>query len=138
MSRATQHLNRNRQFLVGIAAMAFAVLFVVILFLSLCFGKMEAPNKDKKNYYQLELASSFLGQETQLYVNDSLLFDALVETDTLKIQFSPFDEQHQLFVVDKESGNTRSFNLQEKACKVLIQKNNEGRVDILQKDWEKE
>lgn len=137
MSRATQHLNRNRQFLIGIAAMAFAVLFVVILFLSMCFGKMETQDTRKKNYYQLELASSFVGQETLLYVNDSLLYDAQVE-DSTRIRFKPFEEQHLLMVVDKQSGNTRSFNLKEKACQVFIRKDGAGKTEIVQKDWEKE
>lgn len=137
MSRATQHLNRNKQFLVGIAAMAFAVLFVVILFLSMCFGKLETQDTRKKNFYQLELADAFVGQETQIYVNDSLLYDAPVEDSTC-IRFKPFEEQHLLMVVDKQSGNTRSFNLNEKACQVLVQKNDDGKVEILQKDWEKE
>lgn len=137
MSRATQHLNRNRQFLIGIAAMAFAVLFVVILFLSMCFGKMETQDTRKKNYYQLELASSFVGQETLLYVNDSLLYDAQVE-DSTRIRFKPFEEQHLLMVVDKQSGNTRSFNLKEKACQVFIRKDGDGKTEIVQKDWEKE
>ena len=138
MSRATQHLNRNRQFLIGVAAMAFAVLFVVILFLSLCFDKLETQEKGKKNYYELEFADSFVGQETQLVVNDSVMFDAVVESDSVKVQFKPFDEQYQLFVVEKESGNTRSFNLKEKACKVKIYKNQDGKVEISQTEWEKQ
>lgn len=123
--------------MIGVAAMAVAVLFVVILFLSLCFDKLEAQDNRAKNYYQVELATSFVGEETQIYVNDSLLYDA-VGTDSVRLQFKPFEDQHLLMVVDKSTGNTRSFNLKEKACKVFVQKDEEGKVEVIQKEWEKE
>ena len=138
MSRATKHLNRNKQFLIGIGVLAFAVLLVVVLFLSMSYDKFEEQMKKvaTHDYYQIEFANDLVGEYAQIYVNDSLLFDKEISSDTLKVKFKPFGEQHLLMLVDGESNTARNFNLQEKGCKILIKKNIEGKYIIDQKDWE--
>lgn len=131
-----KHLNHNKQFLVGVAAMSFAVLFVVIFFLSLSFEKMEEV--EAKGFYQLELAQGFVGDSTQIYVNDSLLYENVVATDTLKITFKPFDEQHLLMVSDLTTQRTRSYNLPKETCRVILSKDEEGLVEFLPERWENE
>lgn len=129
-------MNHNKQFLVGVAAMSFAVLFVVVFFLTLCFEKMETV--ESKGYYQLELADGFVGDSTQIYVNDSLLLEQVVHTDTLKIRFKPFEEQHLLMVSDLSTQRTRSYNLPKEVCRVILSKDEEGVVEFLPERWEKE
>ena len=125
MGRATKHLNRNKQFLIGIGVLAFAVLLVVVLFLSMSYDKLEEQMKvvTTQGYYQIEFEADIVGESAQVYVNDSLLFDGEISSDSLKIRFRPFGEQHLLMMVDKKSDIARNFNLQEKACEVLVRKN---------------
>jgi len=111
---------------------------VVVLFLSMSYNKLEEQMKavTSQGYYQIEFAANLIGESAQVYVNDSLLFDGNISSDTLKIKFKPFGEQHLLMMVDKKSDTARNFNLQEKACKVLVRKNAEGKFTVVQKDWE--
>ncbi|MBQ2507686.1 MAG: hypothetical protein II530_04285 [Bacteroidaceae bacterium] len=138
MGRATKHLNRNKQFLIGIGVLAFAVLLVVVLFLSMSYDKLEEQMKvvTTQGYYQIEFEADIVGESAQVYVNDSLLFDGEISSDSLKIRFRPFGEQHLLMMVDKKSDIARNFNLQEKACKVLVRKNTDGKFIVDQINWE--
>ena len=127
MSRRTKHLNHNKALLVGVGVMAIAVFAVVGFFLTLSFQGMETL-KLEQGEYKLEFSDGFAGIEVQVYVNDSVLYDAEVPADTFRLEFKPYDEQHTLFVVDKKSGDTRSFTLSEKVSTVKMKRDSEGTV----------
>ena len=72
--------NSNKQFLIGTAAMAFAVMAVVIIFINLCLPYIK-PGMEKKqiaDLYQIEFSKGFAGDSAMVYLNDSLVWCDLV------------------------------------------------------------
>lgn len=119
----TNKLNHNREFLFGIMALAVLVLCVVIVFWLWCFPDA-INNKNNAIVYKVELTSGFVGDSTQLFVNDSLFYSGVPSADSLKIEIEPFEDEHMLMVVDALSGNVTTFNLEEKETWITLRKAN--------------
>ena len=121
MSRSTQHLNKNRQFMVGIFVMVFAVFCVVGIFLMMCFDKAEELSIER-NEYRIELAKGFAGDSIQVMVNDSVLYFDLVPNDSVTITVKPFDEQHLLSVGNVKTGQAKNMNINSKSGRIILRR----------------
>lgn len=116
-------LNHNREFLFGIMALAVLVLCVVVVFWLWCFPDA-IKTKNSAVVYNVELASGFVGDSVQLFVNDSLFYSGVPLDDSLKVEIEPFEDEHILMVVDALSGNATTFNLEEKGTWITLRKTN--------------
>ena len=101
--------NSNKQFLIGTAAMAFAVGAVVVIFLFLCAQHMKnLPIKESyKDIYQIEFTKGFSGQPAIVYLNDSLVWDAIVPSDTTRLRihrFKPFARRCRIHFWHRQEG----------------------------------
>lgn len=107
------HLNTNKQFMLGNGLLAFAVIFVVVLFLYMSFRlqRKEASEVRYAEIYQIELAGGFVGDSLSVYVNDSLLYDAVVRTDTLRFSAPRTADDNVLVVESHRTHHTDYFNL---------------------------
>ncbi len=118
------HLNTNKQFLIGVSVLAFAVILVVFTFLMIDFRMNRAKQNEPvfNENYCIELRKGFVGDSIAIYMNDSLLFDNLVKTDTFKINVHRFAEQNALIVNTKKNQKATTFNLSEKGGHVILTK----------------
>ena len=116
------HLNNNKQFLIGVSVLAFAVILVVFTFLMIDF-RMEKAKKNEPVFnenYCIELRKGFIGDSIAIYLNDSLLFNNLVKNDTLKINVRRFAEQNALIINTKKDQKATTFNLSEKGGRIIL------------------
>ena len=69
------HLNTNKQFMVGNGILAFAVIFVVVIFIYMSL-RLQRENQAERHYietYTISLVKGFAGDSISLFVNDSLI-----------------------------------------------------------------
>lgn len=128
--------NSNKQFLIGTAAMAFAVGAVVVTFLLLCsqFAKQQANPQSFKDLYQIEFAKGFAGDSAMVYVNDSLLWHDIVPSDTTHIRIQRFADENSLMVSRSREEAVSIFNIDKKAGRLILRKSN-GVVSMTTLDW---
>lgn len=116
--------------------MAFAVLCVVIIFMIMCFDNMGTAKTS--GAYQIEFSQGFAGDSATVYMNDSLVYNDLVPSDTTKIRVTPFAEQHVLMVVDSKTDRSMNFNISEKSGRIILRKVDGGMVMVTEQEWENE
>lgn len=127
MSRKAQ--NSNKQFLMGTAALAFAVLAIVFIFVSLSMEKLKEQEaaKTSRNICRIRLSEGIVGDSATVYLNDSLLWDGYVAADTTlsaprtseentlmvsrthndAVSFFPLDATKNLFILRRENEEIR-------------------------------
>ena len=66
-------LNTNKQFMVGNGILAFAVIFVVVIFvyMSMRLQQQKAENRNFIETYTITLTKGFAGDSTSIFINDS-------------------------------------------------------------------
>ena len=66
-------LNTNKQFMVGNGILAFAVIFVVVIFvyMSMRLQQQKAENRNFIETYTITLTKGFAGDSTSTFINDS-------------------------------------------------------------------
>lgn len=135
MSKKAQ--KSNKQFLYGTGALAFGVICIVFLFIYLTtnLSKVKVNNEAYGDIYQIEFSKNFIGDSTTVYINDSLLWSAKVNTDTIKIRVNRFSEQNMLMVSDHEKEITSSFNLANQGARLILDKQ-AGFISITTITWE--
>ena len=109
-------LNTNKQFMVGNGILAFAVIFVVVIFVYMSL-RTEASKKTERNYqeiYTISLVKGFVGMPIEVHLNDSLLFDGFVTDEPIKLEVNRLGEENALLIVDKETEAVSAFDLSEK------------------------
>ncbi|MEG1546624.1 MAG: hypothetical protein RR371_05165 [Bacteroides sp.] len=124
------NLNINKQFMIGNGILAFAVIFVVVLFVYMSM-RLKSEKESGKQYsevYNIELRSGFIGDSISVYVNDSLLFCELISKDSIRIDAKRFAEESALLVVDNQTDNISTFDLnnegmmKENGYKIVLRK----------------
>lgn len=120
------HLNTNKQFMIGNGILAFAVIAIVVVFLYLSLRlKSEKENgKQFSEVYNIELVKGFIGDSISVYVNDSLLLNSRITKDSLWLSVKRFASESALLVVDNQTEKISTFNLSEKGGMVLLRKEN--------------
>lgn len=118
------HLNTNKQFMIGNGILAFALICVVVIFIYMSM-KLQAeknPNKYYSEVYDIELISGFAGDSISVYINDSLLLNTYVLKDSLKLKVNRFAQQSALLIVNNQTEHMSTFNLSEKGGKICLNK----------------
>lgn len=120
------HLNTNKQFMIGNGILAFAVIAIVVVFLYLSLRlKSEKENgKQFSEIYNIELVKGFIGDSLSVYVNDSLLLNSRITKDSLWLSVKRFASESALLVVDNQTEKVSTFNLSEKGGIILLRKEN--------------
>lgn len=120
----THRLNTNKQFMIGNAILAFAVIFIVVIFvyMSLRLQQQKQAERHFIEQYSVELTSDFCGDSIALMVNDSLLMEQTVGSEPVSLSFQRFAEKSTLFVVDKRTDGFQLFELSESGGHCVVSK----------------
>ena len=108
-------LNTNKQFMVGNGILAFAVIFVVVIFvyMSLRLQREKEANRHFSETYSIQLTKGFVGDSISLFVNDSLIMNKQIKEEPTAIEVGRFAEQSALMIVNNQSDTAPSFDLSE-------------------------
>ena len=109
-------LNTNKQFMVGNGILAFAVIFVVVIFV-----------------YTITLTKGFVGDSLSLMINDSVLVNKKITEEPFSIDVKRFAEQSALFIVDNKTEKLSLFELSERGGTYRFEKENEEVKQLSQK-----
>lgn len=129
------HLNTNKQFMVGNGIMAFAVIFVVVIFVYMSMRLQQQKDGDRKfiETYTISLTKGFTGDSLSLLINDSVLANQKIAEEPLTIEVKRFAEQSALMIVDNATEKLSLFELSEKGGKYRFEKEN-GEVKQLSQE----
>lgn len=121
-------LNTNKQFMVGNGILAFAVIFVVVIFVYMSL-RMQRENQAERHFietYTISLAKGFAGDSITLYVNDSLIVNKTMPTEAYTVEVARFAEQSALLIVDNKTELVSTFDLSEKGGTYQFVKEEDG------------
>lgn len=124
-----KHLNTNRQFMIGNGILAFAVIFVVVIFVYMSL-RLSVNNRVVKysEKYIVSVAPSVLGDSVQIFVNDSIVYHGIPDRpDTVAI-LTKFAEENSLLVVDMNTGYVSTLPLESSGESVVLTKTSGGYV----------
>lgn len=129
------HLNTNKQFMVGNGIMAFAVIFVVVIFVYMSMRMQQREDGDRTflETYTISLTKGFTGDSLSLLINDSVLVNQKIAEEPLTIEVKRFAEQSALMIVDNATEKLSLFELSEKGGKYRFEKEN-GEVKQLSQE----
>ena len=82
------HLNTNKQFMIGNGILAFAVIFVVVIFvyMSMRLQRQKEGERYFAETYNVTLVKGFTGDSISILLNDSVLIDQRIDTGRVKPQ----------------------------------------------------
>lgn len=128
--------NANKQFLIGTASLAFAVIAVVVIFLYLCMPYIK-PGMQKErvaDLYQIEFTRGFAGDSAIVYLNDSLVWHDIVPSDTTRVRIHRFADENTLMISRSADDAVSIFNVTEKAGRLILRKSG-GIVSMTTLSW---
>ena len=128
-------LNTNKQFMVGNGIMAFAVIFVVVIFVYMSL-KLRWEMEDGHRFletYTVTLEKGFVGDSTSIYLNDSLLMNSTVKQEPITLKLNRFAEENALMIVDNNTEKLSLFELSEKGGVYRFEKQGERVIMLSQK-----
>ena len=120
-------LDTNKQFMLGNGLLAFAVIFVVVIFIYMSM-RLQQQKKEERNFtevYTIDLMKGFAGDSTSIFINDSLLVNQKITKEPLIIEVKRFAEQNALMIVNNETEKLSLFELSEKGGKYRFEKEGE-------------
>lgn len=121
-------LNTNKQFMIGNGILAFAVIFVVVIFVYMSLRLQR--NKQAERYfietYTISLTKGFAGDSISLFVNDSLIDSRRMTDEPYFIKLGRFAEQSALLIVDNRTDEVSTFDLSEKGGVYRFEKDKDG------------
>lgn len=128
-------LNTNKQFMVGNGILAFAVIFVVVIFVYMSMTLQRRKDEDRRfaEIYTISLSKGFTGDSLSLLINDSVLVNQKITEEPLTIEVKRFAEQSALMIVDNATEKLSLFELSEKGGKYRFEKDN-GQVRLLSQE----
>ena len=120
-------LNTNKQFMVGNGILAFAVIFVVVIFvyMSMRLQQRKAEDRVFNEVYTITLTGGFAGDSTSIFINDSLLVNRNITEEPFTIEVKRFAEQSALMIVNNATEKLSLFELSEKGGKYRFEKEGE-------------
>ena len=128
-------LNTNKQFMVGNGIMAFAVIFVVVIFVYMSL-KLSWEMEDGQRFletYTVTLEKGFVGDSTSIYLNDRLLMNSTVKQEPITLKLNRFAEENALMIVDNNTEKLSLFELSEKGGVYRFEKQGESVIMLSQK-----
>lgn len=117
-------LNTNKQFMVGNGILAFAVIFVVVIFvyMSLRLQREKEANRHFSETYSIQLTKGFVGDSISLFVNDSLIMNKQIKEEPTAIEVERFAEQSALMIVNNQTETVAAFDLSEKEVLTVLKR----------------
>lgn len=109
---STDHLKTNKQFMLGNGLLAFAVFIIVAIFFYLSFR--EQGKKEERRYaesYAISLVKGFVGEDIQVMVNDSVLYNAPVNDEPLTFSITRFADISSVIIVNNATESLAVFEL---------------------------
>lgn len=121
-------LNTNKQFMVGNGILAFAVIFVVVIFvyMSLRLQREKQAERHFIETYTINLTKGFTGDSLSLFINDSLIINSRITEEPVTIEVGRFAEQSALMIVDNLTDEVSAFDLSEKGGIYRFEKDTDG------------
>ena len=85
------HLNTNKQFMIGNGVLAFAVIFVVVIFVYMSMRLQQQKNGERnfQETYTITLTKGFTGDSLSLLINDSVLENQKNAEETFTNELKP-------------------------------------------------
>lgn len=122
--------------MVGNGILAFAVIFVVVIFvyMSMRLQQQKADGRKFTETFTITLAKGFAGDSTSIYINDSLLLNSTLREEPFSIQVQRFDEHNALMIVDNLTEKISLFELSESGGTYRFEKD-KNEVKLLS-NWE--
>lgn len=121
-------LNTNKQFMVGNGLLAFAVIFVVVIFVYMSL-RLQREKQTERHFietYTIQLTKGFAGDSLSLFVNDSLILNRRIGAEPVAIEVGRFAEQSALMIVDNLTDEMSTFDLSEKGGIYRFEKDADG------------
>ena len=115
-------LNTNKQFMIGNGILAFAVIFVVVIFV---YMSMRLQQRNFIETYTITLTKGFAGDSTSIFINDSLLVNRTIAEEPFTIEVKRFAEQNALMIVNNATEKLSLFELSEKGGEYRFEKEGE-------------
>lgn len=127
-------LNTNKQFMVGNGILAFAVIFVVVIFIymSLRLQQSKQVGHHFTETYTISLTKGFAGDSISLFVNDSLITNQTIQETPFQIKVTRFAEQSALLIVNNQTEQVSTFDLSEKGGTYRFEKEADGIKQLAQ------
>lgn len=118
------HLNTNKQFMIGNGILAFAVIFVVVIFVYMSMRLQQQKNGERNfmETYTITLTKGFAGDSLSLLINDSVLVNKKIAEEPFTIEVKRFAEQSALMIVDNATEKLSLFELSEKGGRYRFEK----------------
>lgn len=120
-------LNTNKQFMIGNGILAFAVIFVVVIFVYMSMRLQQKKDEDRNfiEVYTITLTKGFAGDSTSIFINDSLLVNRKIMEEPFSIEVKRFAEQSALIIVDNATEKLSLFELSENGGNYRFEKDGE-------------
>ena len=124
----THRLNTNKQFMIGNGILAFAVIFIVVVFVYMSMRLQRNKEADRHfiETYTINLTKGFVGDSLSLFVNDSLIMDKQISEEPVTVEIGRFAEESALMIVDNITEQVSVFDLSEKEGNYRFEKDTDG------------
>lgn len=122
------HLNTNKQFMVGNGILAFAVIFVVVIFIYMSM-RLQQRKETERHFietYTISLVKGFAGDSISLLINDSLISNKTISEEPYTVEIGRFAEQSALMIVDNQTELVSIFDLSENGGTYQFEKEEDG------------
>lgn len=121
-------LNTNKQFMIGNGILAFAVIFVVVIFVYMSMRLQRDRQADRHfaETYSISLVKGFAGDSISLFINDSLITNRKITQEPYTIEVGRFTEQSALLIVDNRTELVSTFDLSEQGGSYQFEKEADG------------
>ncbi len=122
------HLNTNKQFMVGNGILAFAVIFVVVIFIYMSM-RLQQKKESERHFietYSISLVKGFAGDSISLLINDSLISCKAITEEPYTVEVGRFAEQSALMIVDNQTELVSIFDLSENGGTYRFEKEEDG------------
>ena len=111
-----QHLNTNKQFMIGNGILAFAVIAVIVIFVYMSLRLQREKEGDRyfTEQYTISLVSGYEGDSISILINDSLLLNHTIDRQPYTLEVKRFTEESTLMIVDNATEQLSVFELSER------------------------
>lgn len=112
--------------MVGNGILAFAVIFVVVIFVYMSMRLQQKKDEDRNfiETYTISLTKGFAGDSLSILINDSVLVKQRITKEPFEIEVKRFAQQSALMIVDNATDQLSLFELSEKGGSYRFEKEN--------------
>lgn len=104
----------------GVMALAVVVFVAVVFFWMWCFPNGTSASGEARNSYTVRLMEGFYGDTVCVALNDSVVFNGMVDREPLYIEVTVSSKENLLMVSRKKTGLMASFELPESGGMVML------------------